>query len=463
MRILAWHGYLLRGSGSNIYNANTARAWKAAGHQVLVMCQEHDVADLDFVDSAVDMKSPDPLGGLERELGASGSGGCCFVIRPDIGEILPVYVYDSYEGFIAKRFVDLTDAELGRYVDSNVDALMEVIARLRPDAILVGHEVMGPYIAGIACNKTGTRFLAKLHGSALEYAVKVQDRYLGYATDGLGAAAAVVGGSRYMIDEASRVIPGWRNKAAVVNPGCDVDLFRPRSHRHETRIVGFVGKLIASKGVHDLLGALGLTTIPGMSVRIVGYGGFEGGLRSLAQALRDGDLETARAIASRGENGSLPALQEILDNVSEGYMKRSAEVPVEFLGRLEHGPLSQLMPDLDVLAVPSVVAEAFGMVAAEAAACGVLPLVPSHSGIGEVGAALEEALGRPGLLTYPADDPIRGLAESIQRILSLDAAEREDLGREAAEFARSRWAWERVCGELLSLATGAEAPQQRLA
>ena len=35
-----FHGYLLRGTGSNIYNANLARALAALGHEVHLFCQD---------------------------------------------------------------------------------------------------------------------------------------------------------------------------------------------------------------------------------------------------------------------------------------------------------------------------------------------------------------------------------------------------------------------------------------
>ena len=34
MRILVFHGYMLRGTGSNIYTANLTRALAALGHEV---------------------------------------------------------------------------------------------------------------------------------------------------------------------------------------------------------------------------------------------------------------------------------------------------------------------------------------------------------------------------------------------------------------------------------------------
>ena len=34
MRVLIFHGYLLSGTGSNVYNANLAAALRRAGHEV---------------------------------------------------------------------------------------------------------------------------------------------------------------------------------------------------------------------------------------------------------------------------------------------------------------------------------------------------------------------------------------------------------------------------------------------
>ncbi|MDQ4026247.1 MAG: glycosyltransferase, partial [Actinomycetota bacterium] len=224
MRILLWHGYLLTGSGSNVYTGNVARTWRAAGHDVVVMCQESLAGALPYVDAEADM-SPDNSTFAEYPTKAEPGAGRCRVIRPHIGEVLPVYVYDEYEGFTAKLYVDLSDEELENYVARNVAAMVAVIRDHEPEAIVTGHEVMGPYIARLACEATGTSYVAKLHGSALEFAVKQQDRYRHYAREGLVAAKRVAGGSNYMISAAAAVVPGWTDRAAVVNPGCDVDLF----------------------------------------------------------------------------------------------------------------------------------------------------------------------------------------------------------------------------------------------
>jgi glycosyltransferase involved in cell wall biosynthesis len=450
MRILLWHGYLLSGTGSNIYTANVARAWRTQGHDVVLMCQERNAARFDFVDfdGIADRETARALGGVVP--------GRCALLRPPIGEVLPVYVYDEYEGFTAKRFVDLTDDELEHYTASNVAAMTAVIEEMRPDAIITGHEVMGPYIARLACEATETGYITKLHGSALEYAVKLQDRYLEFATSGLDAAERVVGGSRYMLEAAASVIPGrWRDDALVVNPGCDIDLFTPVDKTQPERpAVAYVGKLIASKGVHHLLAAVGATTSGPMELVVVGFGGFERQLKALAGALATGEAGHALALAETGDGTPLETLAAFLaSDPGPGYWKRQAEVPVSFPGRLEHGPLSERLPYFEALVVPSVVPEAFGMVAAEAAACGVLPIVPRHSGIGEVGAALEEHLGMPGLLTFDPAAPIGSMAAAIDRVLGLGFERRKELGRAAAEVARARWSWVTVAKRLLAAAT----------
>jgi glycosyltransferase involved in cell wall biosynthesis len=449
VKILLWHGYLMTGSGSNIYTYNVAAAWRRQGHEVLVLCQERAAASLPIVD-ADGQFAPDNLSFDVEPTGAPAVEGSCTVVRPDIAGLLPVYVYDEYEGFDVKLFIDLDDEELDRYTTANVTAMATVLKSFVPDVVITGHEVMGPYIALRACEGTEHRYVAKLHGSALEYAVKKQERYVQYASEGLGGAHRVVGGSRYMLAEASSVVPGWIDHASVVNPGVDTSLFRPVETTTTVPIVGYVGKLIAAKGVHHLLLALGATTGPRFEVVIVGYGGDEAALVALHDALARGDLDAARRII--GDLGRSDAALEFLTTVDEPYLERMASISVRFPGRLDHDPLSKVLPTFNLLVVPSILAEAFGMVAAEAAACGVLPLVPNHSGISEAGAAIEEEIGAPGLLTFDKARPIEGIAAGIDRVLSLDPATRATMNERAAAVAHTRWSWDHVAESLLEAA-----------
>ena len=206
MRILIFHGYLLRGTGSNVYNAGLAAALRTAGHEVHLLAQDRAPEELDFVDAVGEWRD----GRLEvRTLGEPVR---CTVYRPDIGGLLPVYVADRYEGMTAKRFADLSEAELDAYLEANVAAVREVAERAGPDVALANHLIMGPAIVARALGGA-VRFAVKVHGSALEYTVKPEpERFMPYAREGLDAANGVLVGSRHTAESL------W---AAMDDPGLE--------------------------------------------------------------------------------------------------------------------------------------------------------------------------------------------------------------------------------------------------
>ena len=130
MRVLLWHGWLLEGSGSNVYTARSAQTLRRLGHDVLLLCQEAHPELVPYVDA---YGTVDAAG---VHLDASGPGepghGRVTLLRPEIGPILPVFVWDEYEGFDVRRFVDLDDADLDRYLAANVAALRAAAAWHRP-------------------------------------------------------------------------------------------------------------------------------------------------------------------------------------------------------------------------------------------------------------------------------------------------------------------------------------------
>src|SRR6266576_6234219 len=134
MRVLVFHGYLLHGTGSNVYNASLAQALARQGHEVHLLCQDRHAAELDWVDAVGDWEG----GELHvRELREAGHPGSVTTYTPDIGGLLPVFVPDRYEGFEVKAFPDLTDEELDRYLETNVAAVQEVVEAVgKPDAAL---------------------------------------------------------------------------------------------------------------------------------------------------------------------------------------------------------------------------------------------------------------------------------------------------------------------------------------
>src|SRR3954465_12721487 len=140
MRILVFHGYLLRGTGSNVYNARLAAALARGGGTVDLLCQERRPRELPFVDAIGTWVGGEPRVEVIREPVRVTAW------RPDIGALLPTYVADRYEGFTAKTFLECTDDEIAAYVAANVAAVRAVVARGRPDVALANHLVLGPLV-----------------------------------------------------------------------------------------------------------------------------------------------------------------------------------------------------------------------------------------------------------------------------------------------------------------------------
>ena len=100
--------------------------------------------------------------------------------------------------------------------------------------------------------------------------------------------------------------------------------------------------------------------------------------------------------------------------------------------------------------MPSIFPEAFGMVAAEAAAAGCPPVVARHSGLAEVAAGLEEALPSElgGLVSFPTADAT-ALHERLATLLGLGPDDRSRLRATVRQVVEERWSWASVAERLL--------------
>jgi glycosyltransferase involved in cell wall biosynthesis len=492
---------LLEGSGSNVYTARVAEVLRADGHDVALLCQEPHGDRYDWVDATgtVDAAGVAPL----TPTGVASASGRCVLLRPSIGRLLPVFVVDEYEGFDVKRFVDLSDAELEAYLDANATALRAAAEWHGSDAVISGHAIPGSVVALRALGPG--RYATKIHGSDLEYAIRHDRRYLALAREGLPAGRAVTGSSDDVLRRCAELVPDIAPIARTVSPGVDVELFRPRPRAEALReaaarldddparaagrphemdalvadalarrddavledlagrydqespdpsaaerlrdlagrtdpLVGYFGKLIPQKGVADLLvGAASARHRP--TVCVVGFGGQREWLQALAVALAEGDEAALDWLRSTGSVDVAPTPADPGPDVT-------------FTGRLDHRYAPWALAAMEVLVVPSVLDEAFGMVAAEGAAAGALPLVARHSGLAEVAGALEAEVGRHGLFSFaPGPGAAGAIAAGLDRLLDLDAEERAELGRAAHAFVARTWSWRATAGKLLDAAT----------
>ncbi len=515
MRVLIFHGYLLSGTGSNVYNARLAEALRRLGHEVHLLSQDRHPERHPFVDAVGDWDR----GVLRVTAQGRASGdrsGSCTVYRPDIGDLLPVYVADRYEGIRARTFAGCSDEEIARYIDANVAAVRELLGRTHPDVALANHLVMGPVILARALAGEAP-YAVKIHGSALEYTVKPQpERFAGLAGEGLAGARAILVGSRHTALSLWRALGDetLAERTRLGPPGVDVERFAPRDRaaaiagvealvgrlgkseasespasafaRDERaaaralgrladgdRLVAFVGKLIISKGIDLLIAAwpLVLEQLPRARLVVVGFGAYREGSEWLCAALRAGEIDSARDIAAAGralEDGSpaprpLRHLLAFLDGLRgeelERYLVAARRMGdgVVFAGRLDHEELAEMLPACEALVVPSTFPESFGMVAAEAAACGVMPVSAEHSGLAEVSDVLAGAVPEQAAewLSFPVDDDaVRAIAARVVGWLRADSALRDQTRAGLVATARERWSWDGVARGVIAAARG---------
>jgi glycosyltransferase involved in cell wall biosynthesis len=409
VRILLWHGYLLGGTGSNVYTRALAREWSNAGHDVVVVSQDREPQRYD-------------LGRARTET----------VELP--GRLLPVFVMDRYAGLEPKFLQDFTDAEKRAYVDANAATLRGL---LPADLVFANHVLMG----GAVGAATGAPYRVKAHGSELEYSMRGRPELEGWGRDALAGADATFVGSRHIRDVLEEVV-GHVERVLEVPPGVDVDEFEPAG-----RDVAFAALLDEARRDPPNDGNERLPD-PGNAERLASF---------LA-----GDAPTVvyfgKLIEQKGVQVLLEAMRGVdarLVVVGFGPYRPTLEATAPertlFTGPLEHRHLVHLLPLADATVVPSIFPEAFGMVAAEAAAAGSPPLVARHSGLAEVAAGLEEEYP-PHLrhLASFATGDARDLAAKLNELLALPADDREALRQAARRAVVTRWSWASVAERLLA-------------
>ncbi len=342
---------------------------------------------------------------------------------------------DRYEGYEVKLVQDCSRAELDDWVERNAAAVRE---QMPADLVFCNHVLLGGPVGAAS----GSRYAVKAHGSELEYSMRGNQELARWGRQALAGADAVFVGSAHIRAVLEDVV-GHVDRVYEVPPGVDIEEWRPRPREEalagllaEARrdppnpgnaserlpdegnadrlaeflagdrpTVVYFGKLLHNKGVHVLLDALG--NVDARAV-IVGFGDYRDELELLA-----------------GPN-------------------------MLFTGPLEHRHLVHLLALADATVVPSIFPEAFGMVAAEAAAAGSPPLVARHSGLAEIAEGLEAE--------YPADlrhlagfatGDAAELATKLSELLALPDADRDAVRAAARHATVTRWSWAGVARRLL--------------
>lgn len=430
--ILFLHGYLLGGSGSNLWTRHIVENLGKLGLEVVLGCQEPHPEAFPFIrqvsridrQGAVHQSQLNPLGTVD-------------MIKAELGELLPVYVRDQYEEFKqVVPFTELGDTEIAHYVETNLRALRVFCKKRRPSHIIANHTIMISEVARQLAAELSIPYSVVPHGSALEYAVVKDDRLKQAARTVLAECSRIFLVAPEIGERLGRYFPGLSlpSKLHVLAVGVDTGQFalsepaergnlltalaqttgklppgRPLTVERslEQQVASgftdpkwrtpnypekypdqglsweawdkdaptaiFVGRLLPAKGIHCLIEAWArvLKTTPDAQLIVVGHGPY----RETAQALALTQGAKARQTLWELEAGPyFPPVQGGEDFPSTGSR-------IRFTGFLNHEALASLLPCADVAVVPSLVPEAGPMVLLEAAACGCFPMGVDQGGM----------------------------------------------------------------------------------
>jgi glycosyltransferase involved in cell wall biosynthesis len=286
-------------------------------------------------------------------------------------------------------------------------------------AVLHARSRAPAWSALIAAKLTGVRLVTTYHGL---YRAKgpLKRWYNGVMARG----ARVIANSDFTAAHIAAAYPASRPRIVTIPRGVDLDLFDP-----EAVTAGRVAALRQSWGVAD---GQPVILVPGRLARGKG---------------QDLAIEALAALNSKD-----PVAILIGDVQSETYRKAltdrleelGLEGRVRLVGHCADMPAAYRAAAL--VLQPSRTPEAFGRIAAEAEACGVLVVAS------DLGAAPETVLtgeGATGFLFEPGN--VAALAAALERALALSEAERAAMAARARAHVRARFALSRMCAATLAV------------
>lgn len=367
------HGYLLEGSGSNLWTRSVIQSLCRSGHTVHLVCQENHPERYDFIAEAYAYRLNGAVDTMvSRTVPYSGK---CIMHKPELGDTLPVYVWDKYEEFPnVVPMVDLSTAEVESYIERNVQVVRRIVAEHPITVIQANHMVLMSVVA----QRIGLPYVIMPHGSALEYAVRPDVRFQEYARTALRDARLLLVSSDELGERVRALFSDVLPEVREIRVGVDTSSFHPVTRNERLRNIETAAQLISDiphsddpdiklpdpRAVEKLRN---IDWVNGQTIIYVGRLIEEKGVQHLVDAMP--------AILERN-----PRAQLII--AGHGPLRERIEQTegVHFLGYLTHRELSWIMPCCDAGVFPSLVKESGPMVFLEALSCGCFPIATYFAG-----------------------------------------------------------------------------------
>jgi len=195
----------------------------------------------------------------------------------------------------------------------------------------------------------------------------------------------------------------------VVYNGVDINVFKPLKNKNnkggeKVKLI-CVSRLMKFKGIQHLLLALSQMKLKNVELLIVGTGNFENDLKKLSAKL----------------------------NLNK---------TVSFYGYCDNNKLPELYNDADIFVLPSL-AEAFGLVFAEAMACGLPIIGTTAGGIPEV-----VRNGENGILVQPGN--VNELKNALEELIN-NKELREKMGGKSIKIVQKNFTWDKIAKDYLRI------------
>jgi glycosyltransferase involved in cell wall biosynthesis len=460
--------------------------------------------------------------------------------KPMLGKTLPVYVWDKYEEFSnVVPMTDLSDSAIEDYLAINTKVVLKVASDYGITALHANHAVLMSVVAKQVNEITQIPFAVMPHGSAIEYAVKKDKRFLNLANQAFESTNKIFVVSKEMENRVASIfqsIPDIKQKMTRLNLGVNTDLFKPikpelrhnniqelckklkniprgknnaqsvylhkklssklqyeefneillsitdyankrpdfdveekleRVDWNSDKIILFVGRLIASKGIQSIVFALPwiMYRHPETRLIIVGHGPLREIMESLLWALENNDKKLVEKLISWGQFAETNVdktnhFEEVLSfykqleqrNELSSYFDIASKYispdKIIFTGYLEHGELRYLFPCSDVAIFPSVVMEAGPLVFLECLASGCFPMGTYFGGMAKSIDSISHRMSREDAdrmkISIEKDEMIFDIIEKTNAALLIDGKYRDTLH----EISKELYDWTSVAEKI---------------
>jgi len=228
LKIGLYHGYNLTGSGSNEFTRYLAKTFLDQGHTVHIICREYHPEKVEYIGQLWQWNRNGKC--VESVINPQYQDKCTLHQIP-YGDFYPVYISGKQRSDTFKAFIDLTDQELSEFTQLNEFLLMQIFKRIELDILHTNHLVMQPSIAIKPCRIHNIPFIIYPHGSAIEYTVKKDTRYLNHAKQAIEACHGLIIGNHEVTNRICDLFPDLEElilaKTEIVGVGVDTQLFSP--------------------------------------------------------------------------------------------------------------------------------------------------------------------------------------------------------------------------------------------